>query len=78
MPDVSRGDLWEDRARMILSFVCAFLWLLSAGPPAHAEPPSAKAAQRLVVAIDYAFPPHQWIDDKGEARQIGNMPSWNR
>ncbi len=63
MPDVSGGDLWEDRARMVLPFLCAFLWLVSAGLPAHAEPPPVKVAMPLVVAIDYAFPPHQWIDD---------------
>ncbi|MCZ6569319.1 MAG: hypothetical protein O7B23_04060, partial [Deltaproteobacteria bacterium] len=51
-----------------LPFLCALLWLVSAGLSAYAEPPPAKAAMPLVVAIDYAFPPQQWIDDKGEAR----------
>ena len=68
IPAAAACDLWEDRVRMILPFLCALLGLVLAGHPARAEPPPEKVAKRLVVAIDFAFPPHQWIDDEGEAR----------
>ena len=51
-----------------VTLASALLWLVSAGPVASAEPPPEPAARPLVVAIDYAFPPHQWIDEEGEAR----------
>jgi signal transduction histidine kinase len=35
---------------------------------AGAAPPEEQPIEEIVIGIDYAFPPYQWVDESGEAR----------
>jgi len=48
--------------RLLVALVCCMPAAL------NAEPSREEPIERIVIGIDYAFPPHQWVDEHGEAQ----------
>ena len=61
---MSAANTLISRLALGLAFLAGACGLATSSPAHSVEKP----IERILIGIDYAFPPHQWLDENGEPR----------